>query len=94
MIRKGIPACFPLGRVVATPGVLETVPMNELMAALNRHEHLDWGDLSPEDLEFNDYALTHGERILSAYHASDKTKFWIITEANRAVTTLLLPEEY
>lgn len=94
MIRKEIPTCLPLGRVVATPGVLETVPMNELMAALNRHQNLDWGDLSPGDLRANDYALTHGERILSAYRASDKTKFWIITEANRAATTLLLPEEY
>lgn len=94
MIRKEISACLPLGQVVATPGVLGAVPTNELMAALNRHQHLDWGDLPPEDLRANDYALTHGERILSAYRASDKKKFWIITEANRAATTLLLPEEY
>lgn len=94
MIRKEIVNHLRPGRVVAMPGVLEAVPRSELLAALKRHLSCDWGDVSPADARSNDYALTHGERIISAYCAADKTRFWIITEANRAATTLLLPEEY
>lgn len=83
-----------LGRVVATPGVLEAVPRPELMAALTRHLHGDWGDVCESDWRRNDRAIRDMTRLFSAYHASDGTKFWIITEADRSATTFLLPEEY
>lgn len=67
--------------------------MAELHAALERHHNNDWGDLCKEDKKHNRYALEHGLRILSAYKAQGIT-FWIITEANRLVTTLPLPEDY
>lgn len=95
MIGKGIVAPrLQLGCVVATPGVLGAVPRKELLVALDRHQNCDWGDVSPEDQKSNNYALHHGERVFSAYIAKDKTRFWIITEADRSATTLLLPEEY
>lgn len=95
MIRKGIlEPRLQLGRVVATPGVLGAVSRKELLAALERHQNCDWGDVSPEDQKSNNYALHHKERVFSAYTAEDETRFWIITEADRSATTLLLPEEY
>ena len=80
--------------LVATPGVLETVPRHEIFAALERHQRCDWGDVSPSDWKQNDYALKHGLRLLSSYQAENGTKFWIITEADRSATTVLLPEDY
>ena len=63
---------------------------------LNRHVSGDWGELCEEDKELNDQALHDGNRILSAYETSAgyTRKIWVITEADRSVTTLLLPEEY
>lgn len=84
----------PLGVLVATPGVLERVSHLEVVAALQRHCDGDWGLLDAEDREANDHALIEGGRLLSSYEAADGTRFWIITEANRSVTTLLLPSEY
>jgi len=54
----------------------------------------DWGDLCDEDKKVNDRAVAEGSRILSAYQAVNSTKFWIITEADRSATTVLLPEDY
>lgn len=88
------PARFPLGQVVATPGVLAALPMSEIEAALNRHAHGDWGIMPKEDMAANDRALKGGERLFSAYLSSEKIKFWIITEWDRSATTILLPEEY
>ena len=85
---------FPLGQVVATPGALAGIPQPEMFDALNRHIKGDWGDLDLEDIEANNHALQTGDRLLSAYHTKGGTKFWIITEADRSSTTLLLPEEY
>lgn len=85
---------FQLGRVVATPGVLEQVPRAELFAAVERHLCGDWGDLSEQDKRENNAGVRSGGRILSAYHSTDGTKFWIITEADRSYTTVLLPGEY
>ena len=84
---------FTPGKVVATPGAYE-IPQDVLFAALARHLNGDWGELSKEDKELNDRAVLDGDRILSSYHAPDGTKFWIITEADRSVTTFLLPDEY
>lgn len=85
---------FPCGQLVATPGILRVVSHRELFAALQRHLHGDWGDLCHADKQSNEQALQNGSRIFSAYHSSKGVKFWIITEADRSCTTLLLPSEY
>lgn len=79
---------------MATRGVLNTIPLLEVADALSRHKKKDWGDVSMEDWLSNNYALSHGGRLLSAYHTAEGVKFWIITEADRSATTVLLPEEY
>ncbi len=87
---------FPLGRRLATPGALKALARNAEAPAtfISRHERGDWGDLGPEDLEANEHALTDDSRLLSGYCLTDGTKIWIITEADRSATTILLPEEY
>lgn len=87
---------FALGRVVATPGALDAVETagDNLSVFLSRHANGDWGLVSVEDAAMNDEALRHGERVLSAYNTSLGTKLWIITEADRSATTVLLPSEY
>lgn len=84
------------GQVVATPGVLEEFKASgdDPLAFLIRHWSGDWGEVNAEDSVANDLALIHGERLLSAYRMSNGTRFWIITEADRSSTCLLLPEEY
>ena len=99
---------FPFGRLLMTPGVLELA--DELGAEavlagpLSRHLSRDWGDLDESDRKANDQALGTGERILSAYKVRRKEvgfrqstptrKVWVITEADRSATTVLLPDEY
>ncbi len=83
-----------LGQIVATPNALAHITQTDITLALARHVVGDWGELCAEDKQVNDQALTEGMRILSAYHAANGTKFWIITEADRSVTTVLLPEDY
>jgi len=87
---------FPLGQIVATPGALAAFERNgqQPIEFLTRHVTGDWGDLDEEDKRANDHAVTHGERVLSAYSLGDRTKIWVITEADRASTAMLLPEEY
>ncbi len=87
-------AKFPFGQIVATPNVLAHVPNEELLKALRRHLQGDWGTLDSEDREANERALKHGGRLFSAYQSNQNVKFWIITEADRSVTTMLLPEDY
>ena len=84
---------FPLGQVVITPNALEKLKSDDILNSLNRHILGDWGELDAEDRQTNDEALQSGDRLLSAYR-SGQTKFWIITEASREVTTVLLPEDY
>lgn len=83
-----------LGQVVATANAAETLPQNEIIAGLQRHAAGDWGDVDEEDRKSNEKAFKHGDRLLSVYHTSDGTKFWIITEWDRSVTTVLMPEDY
>ena len=83
----------PLGRTVATPAVLDAVPFLEIQIALDRHRRHDWGDVCEKDRKRNDQALKTGERLLSVYKSGDM-KFWIITEWDRSVTTVLLPSDY
>ena len=85
---------FPLGNVYQTPGVLEAIPSEDVFQALARHQSGEWGDLGTEDTQANAYALEHQLRLLSAYHSQTGVKFWIITEADRSSTTVLLPSEY
>jgi hypothetical protein len=90
------PATVSLGQVVATPGALHAFALAEenYLGYLLRHARGDWGEVCPEDARENDRAREWGERILSAYRLPDGTKFWIITEADRSSTCILLPEEY
>lgn len=85
---------FALGQTVATPNVLDTVPKGEIFAALQRHQNCDWGDVCTQDKWSNDRAVKTGERLFSVYYSKSGTKFWIITEADRSATTVLLPEDY
>jgi len=85
---------FPLGQVVITPAAKDAIPDAEVRTALDRHIAGDWGDLCPADQAENELSLKEGFRLLSSYRASDGTKFWIITEADRSVTTILLPDDY
>ena len=85
---------FPLGQIVATPNALATISNPEIIAALSRHTKGDWGDLDDYDREANDCAVHDDLRLFSVYHDSNGVKFWIITEWDRSVTTILLPEDY
>ena len=103
-------ARFPLGQIVATPGALELLQETGFSAAalVSRHVQGDWGDLCDEDRAENDFAITRRLRILSCYRLVDAERLaatprdkrsslptlWIITEADRSVTTLLLPSDY
>ncbi len=87
---------FTLGRVYATPGALEALRSsgNDPKVFLFRHVTGDWGDLDNEDKAENDLSVLKGFRILSSYRTSNHTKIWVITDADRSSTTLLLPSEY
>lgn len=85
---------FPLGRVVITKGAEQKLDPLDVAVALVRHSRGDWGDVSESDRQENELSLKHGYRLLSVYHAKDETKFWIITEADRSATTVLLPDDY
>ena len=87
---------FELGQIVATPGALTALRKagQQPDEFLTRHANREWGDLDEDDRRENDYSLEHGFRILSAYRTNAGDRLWIITEADRTVTTLLLPEEY
>ena len=61
---------------------------------LLRHKNGDWGDLPEEDVRENAWSLAHGARLFSSYHTRREDTLWVITEADRSVTTLILPEEY
>ncbi len=85
---------FALGRLVATSNALQALTGDDVRNAINRHRSGDWGDVCDEDKQANDRALVEGTRLLSVYHGVFGAKFWIITEADRSVTTVLLPEDY
>jgi hypothetical protein len=95
---------FDLGQIVATPGVLSAFLLQKphLISCVRRHAAGDWGNLHTQDKAVNDAAVKDGTRIMSAYQIDPKkpslgygdNTLWIITEADRSVTTLLLPDEY
>ena len=91
---------FDLGKVVMTQGIMSLIEKEPLLdieigSSLYSHCINDWGNLCEEDKQLNDSAVVDGGRILSAYEIGEnKVKIWIITEADRSCTTILLPEEY
>ena len=95
MITPTVPKTkFPLGQIVATAHAMAYLANTDMQAALQRHLAGDWGEVGKEDREANEQALLNGTRLLSTYRSSKGVKFWIITEADRSVTTVLLPEDY
>ena len=85
---------FSLGQTTITPAALGALTNRAVLGALARHARGDWGDVDRHDRKVNDAALRHGGRLMSVYHAGDGTKFYVITEADRSVTTVLLPDDY
>ena len=88
-------ALFALGQIVATAGAIDLMKAQGIdpFGLLYRHATGDWGDLDDEDKEENDLSVQKGFRILSAY-GRERNRLWIITEADRSVTTILLPVDY
>lgn len=84
----------PLGQTVATPAALDLLTQADIVTALRRHSTGDWGEVDDHDRAANDDALRSGERLLSVYRSANGTTFWVITEADRSVTTVLLPDDY
>jgi hypothetical protein len=93
---KTKPIHFPLGQTVATPGSLKALEEAGLppYLFLARHQSGDWGDLDEADKQENELSLKEGFRLLSAYILPTGVKIWVITEADRSATTILLPDEY
>lgn len=87
---------FSTGKVVATPGALAafTEAGEEPRSYLTRHVSGDWGEVDEHDRKENEFALGRHLRIMSAYTLKNGERIWVITEADRSVTTFLLPEEY
>ena len=87
-------ACVALGQIMATPGALRELDDEDRLLGLCRYQRGDWVNLDEEDRGSNEQALVEGNRLLSVYTARNGRRFWIITEWDRSVTTILLPEEY
>jgi|SRR6516162_1131707 hypothetical protein len=87
---------FPLGEIVATPEALEALEASHQSPAefLARHARGDWGELSADDIAENEFSLKNGFRLVSSYLTASGQKLWVITEEDRSLTTLLLPDEY
>jgi hypothetical protein len=87
---------FRLGQTVATPGALQALEDAGQMPAefLSRHLAGDWGDVPPDDAAENELSLREGFRLLSSYRTRAGVRLWVITEADRSATTILLPDEY
>jgi hypothetical protein len=85
---------FSLGALFVTAAVDKTLAPEDIRDALSRHARGDWGDVCTEDRDANESALWDGLRLFSVYHDRKGVKFWIITEADRNTTTVLLPDDY
>ncbi len=95
--RPNIGTRFALGQIFITPGAQEALEIagETAIQFLRRHLSCDWGELSEEDVKENELSLIEGFRLLSAYRTANGQKIiWIITEADRSATTILLPSEY
>jgi hypothetical protein len=89
-----VPIEFSLGRLVATPNALSHLSEAEILTAITRHLSGDWGELGEEDWLINDAAVKNGSRLLSVFPTGKGVRFWVITEADRSATTVMLPEDY
>jgi len=87
-------AKFRCGRIVTTPTALESLPREDILRGIGRHQAGDWGDVNEHDRQANERALIERTRLWSVYHTVEGIKFWIITEADRRLTTVLLPTDY
>ena len=87
-------AVVDIGEVYSTRGAEDRLNRDDVDEALDRHSVGDWGNVDAEDWKANDDSLVSGHRLLSSYVDRNQVKFWIITEADRSITTVLLPEEY
>jgi hypothetical protein len=87
-------ALFRIGRIVVTPNALESLSQSDILTGLRCHQAGDWGDVSDHDRQANDRAIEKGARVVSVYQSANRVKFWIITEADRRTTTVLLPQDY
>jgi len=85
---------FQLGQTVITPNAQEKLHPEEVVSALRRHAAGDWGECGPEDWKENQFSLERNLRLFSVYRDRNGVAFWIITEADRTATTVLLPEDY
>jgi hypothetical protein len=96
VVKQDLTQLFPLGQIVATPGALEVLESSHQSPAefLGRHAKGDWGELSADDIAENEFSLKNGFRLLSSYFTAAGQKLWVITEEDRSLTTLLLPDEY
>lgn len=93
-IRKRYTIKFDVGRVLATPRALATIHEDDVFDSFIRHISGDWGEVCEQDRKANDLALIHSFRIVSVYTDRHGVRFWIITEADRSATTILLPSDY
>ena len=87
-------AKFEIGKLLITPGALQKIAPEKVQETIGRHVSGDWGEVCEDDSALNDWAMKNHERILSAYRSNEGDRFWVITEADRSVTTILLPSEY
>jgi len=92
---KTIGMLFPMGNLYITRHAKEVVSHQDIQSIMARHLGGDWGLVCEEDWEANEQALIHGTRLLSIYRTTEEAQLvWVITEADRSATTILLPEEY
>ena len=91
---SNLPIRVPLGHLVITRGALAVLDATDVDTAIDRHAAGDWGDVCAEDKLTNDEAARKGDRLLSSYRDRGDVVFWVITEWDRSVTTVLLPDEY
>jgi len=87
-------AKFRLGKIVSTPNALNQLTQDDILLAIQRHQAGDWGDVDEDDRKENELSLEQGFRLFSVYHSVSGVKFWLTTEADRSVTTVLMPEDY
>lgn len=84
---------FSLGDTVITANAHALLDPTDIAQAISRHASGDWGELCPEDLEQNEHSLEAGGRLFSAYGSGER-RFWVITECDHSVTTVLMPQDY
>ena len=85
---------FRMGEVAVTPGAADELTFDEILVGLIRHLQGDWGRLCAADCAANEQALLNGHRVMSEFVSGEGRKYWVITEHDRSVTTILLPSEY